>query len=228
MNEHLTITLSGIELLDTTVCQPVTVQADLLLEPFYATEYDVLGGIFLDGYGTQYLPQVRELIFAASVDIDNLLTLYSMNLNLTDKQLFIIKRDYAMCYATYSIANLVNIEATASTSKSKFLGDVKVSVKYDSNPTYLDQLIADAKMCFDSIKQMLLQMDASLLMMKTFVKGDYNINNNSSNREWWHWLPSQDVPMAASKHGLRNTKHIGKIGASAAYYGGYGKPNEYI
>lgn len=228
MNEHITIKLTGVRLLDATVCQPTSVEADVALSPFYTTEYDVLGSIFLDGYGTQYIPQIRDLIFNASVDIDNLLTLYSMKLNLTDKQLFIIKRDYATCYATYSIANLVNIEATASKSKSKFLGDVKVSVKYDSNPTYLDQLIADAKMCFESIKEMLMQMDASLLMIQTFVKGDSNINNNASNREWWHWLPTQNVPLASSKHGLGNTKHIGKIGASAAYYGNYGRNNEYV
>ena len=221
-NEHIRIDLYNLLLLDNTQANVSSVECDILLNPIYSTEQDVLGMIFLDGEGTQYYAQARSLIFNASIDIDNLLNLYSMTLNLTDKQIFIIKRDYVNCYATYQLANLINLDATKSKSKSKFLGDVKVSFNYEQNPAYLDSLIADAKMCYDSIKQMLLDWNASTDAISTFVKGSENINNNASSREWWRWLPTQQVPFAAVKHQLGNTTHIGKIGASAAYYGGYG------
>lgn len=220
-NEHIKITFNSITLADDTAANVSSVECDVILTPMYSTECDVLGMIFLDGEGQQYVPQVRSLIFNASIDIDNLLSLYSMSLNLSDKQMFIIKRDYVNCYAAYQLANLVNIEATKSKSKSKFLGDVKVAFNYEQNPTYLDSLISDAKTCYESIKQMLVDWNASGSMMSIFVKGSENINNNASSREWWRWLPLQEVPLAASKHQLGCTTHIGKIGASAAYYNGY-------
>ena len=140
-NEHIRIDLYNLLLLDNTQANVSSVECDILLNPIYSTEQDVLGMIFLDGEGTQYYAQARSLIFSASIDIDNLLNLYSMTLNLTDKQIFIIKRDYVNCYATYQLANLINLDATKSKSKSKFLGDVKVSFNYEQNPAYLDSLI---------------------------------------------------------------------------------------
>ena len=222
-NEHIKVNFFNLQLLDNTPANVNSVECDVMLNPMYSTELEVLSMIFLDGEGLAYYNQARSLIFSASIDIDNILTSYGMSFNITDKQLFIIKRDYVNCYATYQLANMINTEATKSKSKSKFLGDVKVSFNYEQNPTYLDSLINDAKLCYESIKQMLLDWDASTHMINIFSKGSENINNNASSREWWRWLPVQEVPIAATKHQLGNTSHIGKIGASAAHYVGYGR-----
>ena len=80
-NEHIRIDLYNLLLLDNTQANVSSVECDILLNPIYSTEQDVLGMIFLDGEGTQYYAQARSLIFSASIDIDNLLNLYSMTLN---------------------------------------------------------------------------------------------------------------------------------------------------
>lgn len=220
-NEQITITFDGILLEAATPATINSLVVNTMLDPMYATANDILQILFADGAGTQYVDAINGSIFKASIDIDNLINLYSISLNITEKQLFTIKRDYVICYTTWLMGNRLNLEATSARSKSKFLGDVKVSFSYDSNPTYLDNLIEDAKLCYEGIKGLLTSWNAATDLASIFVKGNGNPNNKGSSREWWHWYPLQDIPIGASKHKLGCTNHIGKIGSAASYYSGY-------
>jgi len=84
-----------------------------------------------------------------------------------------------------------------SIKKSKFFGDVKVSLDIEKDPTFIMQISNDAKECYESIASMV-GLGAGI---GSFVKGKSNSCNNESNRQWFRSLDggSPKVPIAANK-----------------------------
>ena len=177
---------------------------DILLDPFYATENDVLI-ILMEEPTMAQVHTVRELIFNNSIVIDDKLRAAT---GIDSEQMFRIKRQYVICASTYQFCKVFYKDYMRSVKKSKFLGDVKVSLDIEHDPSFLLQIAADAKECMEEIEMM------SGSSMSSFVKGRGNSCNYTSNRQWYPKTHGNNprVPIAASKVGSFCSKY--KIGIS--------------
>lgn len=219
MNENIKIEFINITADDEPVNLAI-VAANVLLDPFYATEEDISSPFLLET--SAYIESIRRIIFNGSISIDNLIEMLHLNMNLTDKQLFILKRDYVICYGIYELGKQINLDYLKSQNKSKFLGDVKVSLEVQNDPQFLTMTLKDAKDCLDAITGLLEDMSGSESMINTFVKGECNPNNKVSWREWWTAYPLRTVPMAATKEREYPNKKVSKVGPILGkYYGSY-------
>ncbi len=219
MNENIKIEFQNVLAGDDPV-NLTTIYANVLLTPFYATEEDVSSPLLLEP--TAYVESIRRIIHTGSISIDNLIEMLRLNINLTDKQLFILKRDYVICYGIYELGKQINLDYLKSQNKSKFLGDVKVSLEIQNDSKFLTMTLEDAKNCLDAITSILRDMSTSDSMMSTFVKGECNPNNKASWREWWTSYPLKAVPMAATKERDYPLKKVSKIGPILGkYYDGH-------
>ena len=220
MNEQLTLSFNGILDSEQNPLSIEPVVVNLLLTPFYATESDISSAYLIDG--SSYVENIRKIILNGSISIDNLIDMLGLKLNLSDKQLFIMKRDYVICYGIYELGKQINLDYLKSHNKSKFLGDVKVSLEIQNDPTFLTMTLEDAKHCLDSITKLLNDMASSDAMMDTFVKGELNPNNKFSWREWYNSYPLSTAPVAAVKHREYPLNKVSKVGTVLGkYYGSY-------
>lgn len=179
---------------------------DILLTPFYATENDVLL-ILMEEPTIAYEHKVRELIFNNSIIIDDKLLGI---IDIPEDQLFRLKRQYVMCLSIYQFCKIFYQDYMKSVKKTKFLGDVKVSLDVEHDPSFIMQMANDAKECFEEIEDIL--MITSGGTMSSFVKGRGNSCNYVSNRQWYPKIRGSNprVPIAASKVGSFCVKY--KIG----------------
>lgn len=221
MNENIIISFN---LLDennqSVVCDPVVV--NVLVDPFYCTEAEVAGE-FLKEESFAYYDQIRELIFNGSLEIDSFIELYGISTGLTSQQLFKIKRDYVLCYSIYYLGNLLYLDYMKSSRKEKFLGDVKITLEYENDPSSIRGKSEDAKGCMDGIKRLFESWNTSGSMMNIFVKGELNNSSRSASREWWWNQPYTNIinsPVAATKVVNPKTNTLQKIGSvNTVYYG---------
>ena len=175
--------------------------ANILINPMYCTESDI-SAEFLQEDSFQYTDFIRSKIFDGSLEIDNYLSMYGITPNLTPEHLFIIKRDYVLCYCTYHVGSRLYIDYAASSRKEKFLGDIKVTLEIKNDPMVLKGKFEAAKYCMDSIMALFENWQKSKSMIGLFVKGETNSSSKTSSREWW-WnmpgMPSISSPVAATK-----------------------------
>ena len=179
---------------------------DILLTPFYATENDILL-ILMDEPSVAYHNRARELIFNNSVVVDDKLRLVA---DIESDRLFRLKRQYVMCLSIYQFCKIFYKDYMKSIKKSKFLGDVKVTLDVERDPSFIMQMANDAKECYEEIEEIL--MIAGGGAMSSFVKGRSNACNYTSNRQWYPKTHGNNprVPIAASKVGSFCVKY--KIG----------------
>lgn len=185
---------------------------DIFLDPFYATEYDILG-VFLeeDGY-EPYIPRIRKIIFEGSIRVHNILTeAKRKQLGLSVQEAFLIKRQYVICYAIYNFSKIFYRDYLKSVKKSKFLADVKVSLEVEKEPGLIGNIGEDAKKCMEDIMFML----GADMQFMTFVKGQCNANNKVSWRQWFPTLGSNypRIPVASDKYFVGTNAY--KIGSQS-------------
>ncbi len=221
MNENIVI---GFNLIDENnqpvVCDSVIV--NVLTDPFYCTEKEVAGE-FLKEESFAYYDQIREIIFNGSLEIDSFIELFGISTGLTDQQLFKIKRDYVLCYSIYALGNFIYLDYMKSSRKEKFLGDVKITLEYENDPSAIRSKSEDARECMEGIKRLFESWNSSESMMNIFVKGDLNNSSRSASREWWWNQPYTSIvnsPIAATKALNTKTNTLQKIGSvNTSYYG---------
>ena len=170
---------------------------DILLDPLYCTVRDILS-IVMDEPSEKYIEYCRELIFNSSIRADDVFnTLVLKQMALSDEQEFRLKRQYVICLTSYQFYKDFYKDYMRAIKKSKFLGDVKVSLDVEKDPSFVMQIVADAKECFEAIANSV-GVGAG---METFVKGRSNSCNMTSSREWFPKLDGgyPNVPIAANK-----------------------------
>lgn len=183
---------------------------DMFLTPFYATEHDVLSAI-MDGPSSAYTKRVREIIFNSSLKAQETLSDATLKeWGITGPEAFKLRRQYTICMSVYEFSKGFYRDYLSAVKKSKFLGDVKVSLDISKDPTFIMQMSNDAKECFTGI--------ASCINggtgMKSFVLGRSNACNTTSHRQWF---PAFDrghprVPIAANHFLTFGSKY--KIGVA--------------
>ena len=182
-NIHLDISLTG--LLDPSSDPIVTVASgsfDILLSPFYAMEQDVTC-VYADN-ATEYYPKIRKLIFESSIKVDQLLTPARITaLCLTAEQAFMLKRNYVICRAAYEFGKSFYRDYLKAVKKTKFLGDLKVSLEIEKEPSLIARISDDARECYEELEDMFGMGYGE--GMQSFVKGSNNICNKRSDRQWW-------------------------------------------
>ena len=210
MNINTTISIST-GVLDTDgneISLAGSASVDMLLNPFYATENDILS-IVMDEPSQEYSTRIREIIFNSSVMADDKITASMIiESGMTTVQAFRIKRQYVICLSAYEFSKAFYRDYLRSIKKSKFLGDVKVSLDIEKDPSFIMQISADAKECFESIETAM----GVGVGMASFVKGRNNSCGKTSSREWYPNIGngSPRVPIAANKAvGFCNKYKIG-------------------
>lgn len=188
----------------------------LMLSAFYCLESEILGE-YLEKYGN-FINKAREVIFSGSLKIDQLIDMYLIKRGvcIDEMELFHLRHDYVQCYGMYYFGKHFSANMSKIVSKSKELGDFKVSSSVTADPTYAYRRIDDAKECMDAIEAMLKEWGASSSMMSTWVKGQDNINAKSSSRMWYYHEPSLDKSTASRKQKFGNEWL--KIGDDSASY----------
>lgn len=185
---------------------------DFYLDPFYATENDILC-VFMDEYD-DYIARIRKMIFEGSVKIHNILTeKLRKQLGMSVQEAFLFKRQYVICYSIYNFSKIFYREYLTSVKKSKFLADVKISLEVEKDPSLIANIGQDAKDCMKDLEAML--GTAGGLQFMTFVKGECNSNNQVSFRMWFPTLGSNypRIPVASDKYAVGNNLY--KIGSQS-------------
>lgn len=204
MNESLAISISDLYDITGREIKLRVGLVSILLNPFYCIESEILSE-YLDKYGT-FIEKAREVIHAGSIKIDSLIKQYLTNrgIYLPEEDLFVIRHDYVQCYGMYYFGKHFNSNMSKITSKSKELGDFKVSNSLTSDPTFIYKIVGDAQECMHAIEQMLKEWGSSTSIMNTFVKGELNCNNYNAHRLWYYEEPSPQVSTASRKQKFGN------------------------
>lgn len=207
--------------------QPVNIQScavNTMIDPMYCTEIEIVQE-FLEEESFAYMDLIRKNIFDGSLEIDAYLSLYGIKTSLSPEQLFLIKRDFTICHTIYNIGNQLYLDYMQSVNKTKFLGDVKVSLEYQNDPMVIKGKFEDAQRCEQAIKSMFLDWRQAKNIMQIFVKGFDNSSTKSSSREWWWnqaYEPLVRLPMAATKIVNPKTNTLQKIASvNISYYDSY-------
>lgn len=221
MNLNVTITTNG-TLLDTDgnpILLSGEVSHNILLSPLFATERDVLSAV-LDESSPYYDEMARNIIFNSSISAtDRLSDRAFKRWGLSKENIFRIRRQYTICLSIYNFAKRFNRDYAGSIKKSKFIGDIKVSLDVQGDPTFILAMINDAKECFLSIEKEINQHGAGMAL---FVMGA-NTETAISHRTDRLWmLPDGKggprVSIAANK--AMKFNHRYKIGKAGAPYAG--------
>lgn len=174
----------------------VTVSENLLLEPLYITERELLSR-YLTTYTEEQFDSAREIIFYNSLKADDLV---GKKLdNLSDKEKFAFKRKLTLCLSVMDFGNKFNTDYIKSLSRSKSLAEFSVSTASTNDPQFVINIIKEAKECVDNIEDILLRSGEGLI--RTFVKGALNCNNRDSDRLWHHYNldVKSTIPYASQK-----------------------------
>lgn len=176
----------------------ILVSAQLLLNPIYALEEDVITPFTT--LKEEQLPWVRKLLFDSSITVYRE-TKVIEKLGLMSKgELFSLRRDYVICMVTNQMAKQLYKDALNTISRSKSLGDFSVSTSTKADSTAISKIISDSNTCIDDMKKLIEDIEASSLLPATFVKGRSNVSTRKSARLWWHSdLPFDLVDAYASK-----------------------------
>lgn len=180
MNINVKITLPFKATADTLV-----VSADILLNPFYVSERELLA-IFLEKYTEEHFKSAREIIFFNSITADELIKDHLDQL--PEKELALFRRNLVLCLSTVAFGNKFNSDFIKSLSRSKSLAEFSVSTTNVNDPQFVVNLIKDAKQCVEDAKELIdvIAMKGEGLI-KWFVKGENSDNVKHSDRLWHHF-----------------------------------------
>lgn len=169
------------------VKQKIRVDSNLLLQPLYATEEDIVPS-FSDLITNTNLPLLRKILFNASLTVFRRTSILS-KLSLSDSEIFMIRRDYTICLVSYQYG--IQLSTNSSTGKnniqSKSLGDFSVTLS--SRNTLKDALspiITASKACIDDMVKSIDELEQTRILPRSFIKGSKNPDNLQANdRLWW-------------------------------------------
>lgn len=180
MNINVKITIPFKDSVDTLV-----VSADLLLNPFYVSERELLA-IFLETYTEEQFKSAREIIFFNSITADELIKDHLKDL--PEKELALFRRNLVLCLSTVAFGNKFNSDFIKSLSRSKSLAEFSVSTTNVNDPQFVVNIIKDAKQCVEEAKELIevISMNGEGLI-KWFVKGENSANAKHSDRLWHHF-----------------------------------------
>lgn len=173
----------------------LTVNSNLLLNPFYVTENEVLSTYF-DNHSKVQEEQVREMIFKNSLQAD-LIVGKKMN-NFPSAEVFALKRQLTLCLTIASFGYKFNQDYLTSLSRTKVLAEFTVTTNSNNNPQFVMGTIKSAEQCVQDIKDTLSLFSGSFV--NSFVKGSLNgLNNNFTDRLWHHFnLPVKSTETYAA------------------------------
>jgi len=154
---------------------------DLFLAPLYARPEDVLP-IYMDEPTAAMHSKALSIIFDTSILAkDKLSDSAFRKWNIDSAQAFRIRREFVICMSAYKFGKQFYRDYMKSIKKSKFFGDVKVSLDIEKDPGFIMQIMGDAKDCYESILE---DITGSSSDMLSFSIGRTNPCSRSSNREW--------------------------------------------
>lgn len=217
MNIQLTL---NIPLIDSD--QTVTVRANTLLKPMYATEQEVMN-MFLPSFDRSYVEGTKELIFYASIKADELIRLYlKSDLSLLP-EFKALRHQLTLCIAIKNFGNKFNDSFVKGYSRSKTLGDFSVSSSMQNDPDFLKGVLKDAQTCIDDIKNLFAEIDSSESLVRVFSKGKFNPLNFEPSRLWHHrYLPVKSFADNAPQQQYLNGRFYKNGFSSRSSYTGQG------
>ena len=184
MNVNLKLKLPLISLSNPLEKKVITVSTQLMLNPIYALEEDVITPFTT--LKEEQLPWVRKLLFDSSITVYRLTkTIEKLNL-ITEEDLFSLRRDFVICMVTNEMAKQLYKDALSTISRSKSLGDFSVSTSTKSDSAAISRIMSDSNSCITGMKALISDMELSGLTPATFTKGASNPSTRKSARLWWH------------------------------------------
>ena len=199
-NISIKVTLTGVlDLQGNDITPPGSLMLSMLLDPFYATEMDVLP-VIMDNPSNEHMETVRRMIFNASIEADTLFQ--AIGVEMSPRDLFLLKRKFVICKALYGFAQFFFKCLLASVNKSKTLGDFQVSLNIKRDPSFLKSIADDAKACFQQLEPLVSGPPSSGAgLIASFTKGACNPCNRATAK--MDWYPSNKgypkVSIAADK-----------------------------
>ena len=155
MNENILVTFINGDLKDTSGAK-VTItdqfSENILLDPYYCTEDDIIS-IFMQDKEKYWL-MTKKIIFDSQVKVDFMFRKATFS-KLDEQEIFHLKRDYVICSSTYQFAKQFNSDFLKSVSKTKMLGDLKVSVRMDKAINGANLIMGDAEKCLEELQETL-------------------------------------------------------------------------
>ena len=191
--------------------------SEISLSPFYASIRDIELNVPAENvsFTEQFSKDVSEIIFNKSIWIDNYIR--RKKINLSDEELYMIKRDFVICSVLAGVANKLYGTLLKGQSVKKVLGDFEVQRDSTFDVSYALKFANESKGCADDVLAAI--DEASTLLAVGFVKDKRNCSNRVSNREWHHPNYRSIMPIAANKF----LETDGKF-----YKTGYGHGNQYL
>lgn len=161
----------------------VKTSVDLLLNPLYATESDVISVL---STVSDNIPNIRKSLFNSSLTVMRLTSKIEKLNILSDTELFHLRHDFTVCLAINECAKTLNKDLINAQSRSKTLGDFVVSTSIKGDTTSLRAILDDSLNCINEFKALISQTENERVLPATFVKGRNNISSKYSERLWWN------------------------------------------
>lgn len=179
MNNKFTITFED------TIGSLYKASVNLLLEPYYLAESEILP-IFFDEVGYVKNTEImRDFIFRASIKADELF--YGKLTYLDPKELLYLKKNLTECLVLNMFAKKLAKDIAISKSRSKSFGDFNVSTSIKNDPMFVENLVTSSQACIDEAKATILTNDEIMLNVGlSNVKGSLNPNQTLVSRLWAH------------------------------------------
>ena len=213
MNENILVTFINGDLKDTSGAK-VTItdqfSENILLDPYYCTEDDIIS-IFMQDKEKYWL-MTKKIIFDSQVKVDFMFRKATF-IKLDEQEIFHLKRDYVICSSTYQFAKQFNSDFLKSVSKTKMLGDLKVSVRMDKAINGANLIMGDAEKCLEELQETIkyLSDNGGSALISTWVKGANNGHSNIVGREWYPGEPMEPMIPIATRH-YEHLKKFYKVG----------------
>jgi len=155
---------------------------NIFLNPFYATEKDILNNI-IEKPNKQQIDQVKEIIFNNSILADEQISYDLLHkLGFKNKEIFILKRRFVICASVLDFTKSLYSDYLTSVNKSKSLADMQVSLNIKNDPSIIKTIIDDARECkedlLDSVN------NSTGINFSYFVKGAKNRCSHNYGRTW--------------------------------------------
>lgn len=198
MNIDFKLKLPLINKEDETDKTTLLVSAQLMLNPLYALESDVISPF--TNIQDEHFPWIRQLLFNASLRVLRLTKTIEKLPVMSSEDLFLLRRDFVICIVTNDMAKQMNKDLASQISRSKSLGDFSVSTSKRGDSAVLLQIIKDSSDCMEEMQLTINDLEQSMVLPSSFVKGRYNPKTHKPARLWWHSeLPGTIVDGFASK-----------------------------
>ena len=184
MNIDFKLKLPLIKIEEPTEKLTLLVYAQVLLQPLYALESDVISP-FTD-LKDSHFPWIRKLLFNNSLTVYRLTHFLEKTKLISTEDLFLLRRDFVICLVTNDMAKQMNKDLASQISRAKSLGDFSVSTSKKGDSSVLLQILSDSSNCISEMKSLIIDLEQSTVVPVSFVKGRYNPRTQKKGRLWWH------------------------------------------